>query len=497
MPARRGVGEHNIGVRQRKEEHLQRFAGVAQEHAKQRLATHWELATDSKIEQKRLVSAMDAVQAKHDDLLVARRKRLAQLLEGEHAMHENMLSQLIVTDEARREKLIQKARDLRDSRESARQQEAQFQRDRLFREQAALIRGAESSIKVLHVADQRARQLELRERLQAQKAEEDAVYAAQLQTQFDRQTLRRQEDMEGIYQRNRAHVQQLDSQVRQMQSEASLQRERAAADAVQFRLKAEAEIAAERQQAIDRRRKERDTAVETKEMYKDVKARRLAEDSERRAQEEAELNAIIEAKRQEELREQQRKRDAREQAVSHMRQVEAQMNAVAESETALDRRWMEEGEREWQRREATWRKEQDRRDALMTDVFESRRAQVVANRRREDEELAQKHRDYQEMQQTVRNNVLDDTDARSKRFEVAQHTRQAQREQWNRRQEEKDRIRREKMTELTAADAEEQAYRAKITQELEKLEAAKPAKFAHVSLFKRKTGLAALQNGGF
>lgn len=497
MPGRRGVGEHNIGVRQRKEEHFARFSSVAQEHAKQRLATHWEIASDAKIEQKRLVAAMDAVQAKHDDLLVARRKRLAQLLEEEHEMHEKMLSQLIVTDEARREKLIQKARDLRAKREEDRQDEGKRQKDRLFREQAALIRGAESRIKVLHVADQRQAQLDLKERLKAQKDEEDRVYAQQLQTQFDKQTQRCQQDLEGIYQRNKAHVSALDQQMQQREISKQREREREHEEAIAFREKCEREIREEREAELRRRRVERETAAATKEMYKEVKARKDAEEAQRRAEEEAELNAIIEAKKQEEQREVIRRREARDQAVKHMREVEEQMNQIAESETALDRRWMEEGEREWDRREKVWRKEQDRRDRLMHDVFESRRNQVLDNRKRDEQELEQKHRDLDDMRQTIENNRIDDTDARRRRFEIAQQTRQAQRDQWAKRQAEKDRIRQEKRTELTDAEQEEANYRKKIQEELDKLEGAKPQRFQNVSLFKRKTGLAALQNGGF
>lgn len=502
MPGRRGAGggggsQANIVARQAREDHLSKFHAVASEHAKQRLNTHWEIATDAKIDQKKLISQMDATQAKHDDLLVARRKRLAQLLESEHEMHEKMLSQLVVTDEARREKLLQQARDLRVQREQERKKEAERQRDRLFREQAALIRGAESAIKVLHVADQRAAQLEMKQRLAAQKAEEDRVYAAQLEAQFSKQLARQQDDMEKIYVRNKEHVHSLENQVKYHESLKGKDRERETVEAREFREKCEREIREEKEQELRRRQMERQTATETKEMRKEVEARRAEEERQRRAEEETELQAIIQAKKEQELREIQRKKEAREQAVRHMKEVEYQMNQVAESETALDRRWMEEGEREWQRREAVWQKEQDRRDRMMTDVFESRRAQVIANRRREEEELEQKHRAHDEMERTMEANRIDDTDTRRRRFEIAQQTRQAQRDQFERRQAEKDRIRNEKRTELTAADAEENAYRAKITAELQKLEAAKPPAFQQVSLFKRKTGLAALQNGGF
>jgi hypothetical protein len=499
MPGRRGQGSvsSNIAARQSREEHLAKFQTVASEHAKQRLNTNWELATDAKIEQKKLIAEMDATQAKHDDLLVARRKRLAQLLEGEHEMHERMLSQLVVTDEARREKLLQKARDLRAQREEERQAEAERQRDRLFREQAALIRGAESAIKVLHVADQRARQLEMKERLAQQKAEEDRVYAAQLEAQYNRQLQRQQDDMEGIYRRNKSHVASLEQQVTYHEQAKSQERERARREAQEFREKCERELREEREKEQARRRAEREIAAETKEMRKEVQQRRAAEEQQRREDEQRELDAIIAAKKREEEAEIARRRAARDAAVSHMREVEDQMNQMAESETALDRRWMEEGEREWNRRESVWRREQDRRDRMMADVFESRRSQVIANRRREEEELARKHRDHEDMERLIETNRVDDTDTRRRRLDIAQQTRQAQRDQWERRQAEKDRLRDEKRTALTAAQEEEELYRAKITSELAKLDAAKPEKFQQVSLFKRKSGLAALQNGGF
>jgi hypothetical protein len=497
MAARRGVGERFIALRQRQEEALERFAAAARDESRHRMQTLWELSTDAKIEGNRLSTAMDSVQAKHDDLLIARRKRLAQLLESEHQQYETMLDKLVVTDEARREKLMQKARDLRAQRELVRQEEAERQQARRFRQETALLRGAESRIKVLHVADMRAQQVEENERRRELQAAEEALRVRQLEEQMQRQAERQQQDLENQYKRNQETTRALDIQVRDMQDQKMRARQTLAEDAIAFQRRAETELAAEKEAELQRKRLAFSTAKETKEQFREVRARRELEEQQRREEEVKELEAILKAKTEDERRELERKRQARLESVANMQAVERQMNSQAEDESELDRYWQMEGEREWQKREATWKAEQNRRDHLMAEVFTSRRGQVLANREADRRDLEQTELDRLEMKRTMEILCDDDEAIRARQFGAAKDAQAHQLSQMARHQAERDAAERAKRTEKTAAQAEESQYRAKINRELAKLEAAKPASYAHVPLYRPKRGLAGLQNGGF
>ena len=93
---------------------LKNCSAVAAEHTKLKLLGQWEDKSTRKMKQTELFQRMDEVQARHDDILVERRRRLAELLLREKEEHDRMLANLTESDDQRRERLMQKARDLRN-----------------------------------------------------------------------------------------------------------------------------------------------------------------------------------------------------------------------------------------------------------------------------------------------------------------------------------------------------------------------------------------------
>jgi hypothetical protein len=172
-----------------------------------------------------------------------------------------------------------------------------------------------------------------------------------------------------------------------------------------------------------------------------------------------------------------------------MKFVEAQMNAAAESETALDRQWQEEGDAQWAKREAQWAREADRRNATLRDVYSTRNEQIHDARRREQEELERKRREHDELVAAGNRMGDQDTELARRRKAQAVATRDYQQRQVSEKRNAADSHKYDKQNELTTAQAEEKAYEAKIAQELYKLDEARPDGFRHVKLGSRRQPL--------
>lgn len=478
-----------IELRQRQEDHVARFNGVAVDHQRARMRSQWEQATDKKIGVTQLTRAMDCVQARHDEVLMARRMRLAELLKTERDEHEAMLAGLVVTDDQRRERLMQQARDLRAERETLRKQEAERRKDQLFREQSSLIRDAESRIKVLHVAAERQAQIDELKQRKAQQEAEDRFWEEQQREEQRQQAARSQADLQKMHERSRQVNADLALQVTRNEERKKMAKEHEKREDDEFVAEARKGIQRDQQAEIERRLKQRQIAAETRHMNEEIKAEKEKTMSAMREDEKKELDSLLAQIAEDERKEQQRKREAREEAARQMKFVEAQMNAQAESETALDRKWQEEGDAEWAKREARWRQEAEKRNATLRNVYDTRKNQVVENRQREQIELEARRREHDELVAAGNRMGDQDNEMARKRRAAAVAAREFQQRQIAEKQAVRDAELHSKRNELTTAQAQETMYEEKIKSELSKLDNARPEGFRHVKLGGRKQPL--------
>ena len=293
MSTRKQNPTWQIELRQRQEDHVAKYNSVAHDHQRARMRSQWEQATDKKIGTTQMVRAMDAVQARHDEVLMARRKRLAELLKAERDEHEAMLAGLVVTDDQRRERLMQKARDLRVEREQLRRKEADRRKDQLFREQSSLVRDAESRIKVLHIAAERAAQIEAAKRKKEAEANEDAFWEEQQREEQRQQAARSQADLQRMHQRAKQVNSDLALQVESNQSRKQQERQHLKREDEEF--VAEVRQGVEKDQAAEaqRRARQRDIAAETRAMNDTIKEEKERQMAIARGEEKQELNELL------------------------------------------------------------------------------------------------------------------------------------------------------------------------------------------------------------
>lgn len=340
-----------IEARQRQDLEVRKYNQAAAENVRQKMISSWESKTSKTVESKELLRNIDAVQAKHDDILVLRRNRLAELLVKEKEEHDDMLANLGESDEQRRERLMQKARDLRSQREELRQVEANTKRDQLFRENE-IVRQAESKIKILYTADQRHEQLiQLAQRREEEKAEEE--YFNQLGGEaLRKQNARARADLEATHTRAIQTQKDLAVQCDANQRRSIEQRARQQQEDSEFARSVQAEKAASDAKDARRREHVRQLGVEIKQRNEELLRIKKVEYDQLRAEDKNALDQLLARIAEDERLEAERKKQHRELAMEHMKKVELQMNAQAESETAIDKLWQQENDKEWEKREA-------------------------------------------------------------------------------------------------------------------------------------------------
>ena len=471
-----------IEMRQRQEDVVRDYARVAAENGRQKMIADWEMKSSKTVASKELFRHMDRIQAQSDDILVARRQRLADLLVAEKAEHDQMLANLAETDDQRRERLTQQARELRSHREELRQQESQRLLEQRFRSQNDSLRQAESKVKALQVADERYEQLDEIERRREEARRLDQFYNDQKNAMEQAQRERAQKDLENMHQRtqkmqNDLRVQVAANQYRREEDKAQKQED----DAEFFRLlRAEEEANATKE--AKKRQHRLELAAEIKVRNEELLKIKQEEYDKLRQEDKDALDELLRGIKEDEQREQAVKKRQREASAEHMKLVEAQMNVQAANESALDKLWQDENDREWDKREKKWQSEQAMRENLLRNVLNVRKDQIRDIRSRESQDVTRRQEDHKQLLATMKSDADRGAREASARRDAARQTRNYLEGQISLKHEtmqrEKDDSRRQDAT-------EEELYKQRLAAELSRLETGKPDRYRHIPIAPR------------
>ncbi|CCW65054.1 unnamed protein product [Phytomonas sp. EM1] len=477
----RGQAFAVIEARQRREAFMREFEASQASELRQKLNVEWELKGNAKIYQKELFRVLDKVEARHNDTLVERRKRLADLLCREQAQYDHMLANLTETDGQRRERLIRKAKELRARREEERRADIAQRTDRLFREKIDQLREAESRLKVMQVSDARFSQLEEAKRRRENEAEEDAFFAQQAMEAQRLAIERTQRDLEVAYVSGEKLKRDLAAQVEGNAMRKSQAAEEQQRENEEFKRLVHEEHVQEMQKRAARRQAQCKLAQEMKELNETLQRARK-EEYDRLQQEDKELlDSILAELAEEKLQQQEAKREAIRERQAEWDDLQRQLAQVKHDEHANDQLWVEANNREWEKREARWRADQAKRDELLRHILEVRRQQVreVQQRRRDD--AAARKRDYEEV---VLASTKDDGagEAARQRRARAHENQDFLREQINQRAAREQAERMEKQRCLTDQQSLVALYKDSVEKEIQNLETAKPARYKDVPL---------------
>lgn len=476
-----------IEARQKREAYMEKFNAQQAVQERQKHTVNWELKGNDRFEKQEVLHYLDEVQAQHNDVLVARRRRLAELLNSEQQLHTSMMASLPETDAQRRERLIRKAQELRQQREAAKRADNGARHDRLFREKIDCLRQAESRLRVMQVTDARYDQVAAAARRKQEEADEAHFFAQQSADAQRVATEREQRDLEQQYNRAQRMKDDLAAQVNGNVQRRQAEKAEARKDTEEFYRLLHEEQSAEAQKRLARREKDRALAQEMLEMNEELKKARQQEYDALRKEDREQLDAIlasIKADQEEEAREKQRRMLAEQQ---QMRDLQQQMAQRKDNTNTLDKLWEEENEKQWRKREMQWEADQAKRDTLLRNILIARRQQILDKRQKSAEDAMTRQLEHAEFMQSLANERDIDAEERARRMGLLKETQQYLEWQIQQRAAAKEAAQVARRSELTDQQAVEKQYEDRIAREMANLEAAKPARYRNVPLLPSRT----------
>eukprot|EP00997_Jenningsia_sp_PLL12_P004330 NODE_1869_length_1046_cov_48.641926_g1520_i0.p1 GENE.NODE_1869_length_1046_cov_48.641926_g1520_i0~~NODE_1869_length_1046_cov_48.641926_g1520_i0.p1 ORF type:complete len:228 (-),score=91.03 NODE_1869_length_1046_cov_48.641926_g1520_i0:362-979(-) len=192
------------------------------------------------------------------------------------------------------------------------------------------------------------------------------------------------------------------------------------------------------------------------------------------------LNRLLQQVKEQEEEDARSKQHQRAEALRFMEALREQMGQDAENEAELERMWQIENDKEWSKREAVWKKNQEARDNLLREVFEERSLQLELQRRNMQDQLSLQQEERERILQEMEALTLIDNERKEKSRQVALDTQAQLKEQIQEREWERMASRREVDAEKVASELADQAFRRKVQEQLDAVESTRPKAYAHV-----------------
>lgn len=461
---------------------MEKFNAEQAVQDRQKRTVNWELKGNDRFEQREVLHYLDEIQAQHNDVLVARRRRLAELLNSEGALHTSMMASLPETDAQRRERLIRAAQELRATREAAKKADSGARHDRLFREKIDSLRQAESRLRVMQVADARYAQMDAAAARRQQESAEETFFAQQAAEAQRVATEREQRDLEAQYMRTQRMKDDLAAQVAGNQQRHAAAQEEARRDHEEFQRLLHEEQVTEQQRRLARREKDKALAREMMEMNDELQRARQQEYDVLRKEDKEALDAILASIQADQLEERQAKQRRMAAEQQQMRDLQTQMAQRKDNTHTLDKMWEEENEKQWRKREVQWEADQAKRDALLRSILIARRQQILDKRQRAAEDATVRKLEHETFLQSLAAERDVDAEERVRRMGLLKETQQYLERQIQQRAAQRGAEAAARRSELTDQQALEKQYEARIAHEMANLEAAKPERYRNVPL---------------
>lgn len=475
-----------IEKRQKREQYLAEFG--AEKAAATRLNTFIdaEKRTGGRMNANEAYRILDQIQAQHNESLVARRKRLAELLLREREECESMLSHLTETDDLRRERLLAKARALREKREEEKKADTKKCTDRLFRETIDELRQAESRLRVMQVADGRYQQIEAEQQKKAEEAEDEEYFNQQAAEAQRKACLRARQDEEVKYRLQEQRKADLAAQVEGNEMRRELERQQKERDNEEFYRQVHEERVKETQKTLARRNRTREIAAEMKALNEELEQVRKEEYTRLRQEDKEELDRILAQIAEEKAAAAEEKVAKREKERAYMEEMKQTVEQRKANEHALDGLWKEANDAEWEKRERVWNNDREKRERLLRSILAVRRQQVFDNRARRQ---AERERNQKEDEDYLNSLPPDDAEERRRiKLREMKEMQMVLDMQISEQLVKKAEAEEEKKAELREALAREAIYKDRIAVEMRKLEEAKPDRYREVPLVVHRGG---------
>eukprot|EP01112_Ceratiomyxa_fruticulosa_P016152 TRINITY_DN4847_c0_g2_i4.p1 TRINITY_DN4847_c0_g2~~TRINITY_DN4847_c0_g2_i4.p1 ORF type:complete len:492 (+),score=157.50 TRINITY_DN4847_c0_g2_i4:1019-2494(+) len=367
---------HVIEQRRKAEDNIRNLAITHQEFTKNKHMAQWETKSQSKIEHNQLLRQVSQIKAERAKSLEQRKVKLADLLQKEQIMYNQEVAGLKETTSQRQEKMINRARELKWSRQEKRAQEAEelLHRKWLSEQDELRLNDGKDLAKHVHaeVIGQLSDKAERLRKEEEEKRKYDKIWEQDRQKKLQRE----EEDQKRTQALKNETVTILDEQIQLVkQRKAEEQRLK---DEEALLMRAQWELEKQEDERIVREVSRRKLATRYDLDQSNLSRRKQREEQMRRDRELdlAVLENALAKEKEAKEEETERKRKLREDMIAFRYHLQEQMQREVDHGSQLDRLRQQELDREWKKREEQWEREAAARDKLMKEIYEEQQRQI-------------------------------------------------------------------------------------------------------------------------
>ncbi|XP_066568300.1 cilia- and flagella-associated protein 53 [Amia ocellicauda] len=338
----------------------------------------WEKTTDRRIMHGTIERKVHETMQQYNMRVEARRESLRELLEREELDYIQEMESKGETTLERQAKMRERAKFLREKRESERQKLVAEKLDLQFREQCEELRAVMTRRRQDEVCSERMAQLSLKEQVRRQKEEEDHLFAHLWER--DRQAKEEREGRDALQQRerNREMVDFLQVQMaaaEEQRLQAKLLKEEEAQLLREQREMLKLEEERERQHKLQSQQQTRRLLDHSLRL----KMKRLTREQQEELALDMKIMEQLLSEEQDESQDRQHKKlQLREEQRRYREYLAQQLDEQKRQEAEMDQLMEAELNRSWAKRAEQWRLEKEARNRLMREVMDTRRLQMQA-----------------------------------------------------------------------------------------------------------------------
>ncbi|KAG7390633.1 hypothetical protein PHYPSEUDO_007095 [Phytophthora pseudosyringae] len=379
-PGARGVGESLILKRRQREDHLASYEASVKGCARLNSRADWEDSLYDKGENRQVQRAVVQLKNQHESQLHSRRLRLAELYNREMEAWRDECLANVETPEDRKQKMIQRALELKERRERERQAIVEEKRMQQYRESCDDCRVEDSNKVQRIVLNDRDKQLEERRLIAEQERELEIKMALLWEEDRLKKEERDRRDVEMVIKRNEEMKNILDLQVDLVQKRKAETEERKRREG--YEQLSEWERLKQVEEDLEQRNREKEMmrALDVKKFNQErVEATRLASARERLYDERL-LEQALSQEAETQRRERELQDKFRQDQLEHQRMLKRQMETEAEDLSYLDKIRKDMEDQVWAKRDAQHNAEEAARQELLRQVLISRTNQIETKR---------------------------------------------------------------------------------------------------------------------
>ncbi|CAG5131035.1 unnamed protein product [Candidula unifasciata] len=399
-------------------ERLHEMEIQVQEQKLRDIRTDFETSGERRILITNVKSHVKTLMDANECTLECRREKLQNMLANEEACYMKEIEEQKETVLERQAKMRERAKFLKDKRESERLAFAQQKYDQQFREQCEELRSALSKKHYEEICLDRLDQLQQKEEAALERQAYDDMYARLWEQDMLEKAAREEREVKELHERNRGT---LEIQRKQMAAlEAQRQEEK--------KLKEEEAQIMKEQQALwkledEMKKKEK---IQKQNETRVMLERTLAAKARKKAKEEQEqlafdvkmLEQLLHESHHETVEAMERKRELREEDRRYREYLRKLLEEENARQKELDKFIQQEVDAAWEKRMEQWRKEKMARKLLMNEVMEGR-AKQLKERLQENERLqAEAAREREQLLYQMEENRRCEAEENARRLET-------------------------------------------------------------------------------